>query len=77
MPTLPKRDGTSHQDKDHRSGVARATLIAGGGFATAIGTILGAAGVWGLGDRPILYALVALFAISALTMGTAARMLRP
>jgi hypothetical protein len=50
--------------------------VAGGSFATAIATILGAAGMWGLGDQTILYALVALCVVAALTMFTAASMMR-
>jgi len=66
----------SPQPEQHRSAVAKAALVAGGSFATAIASILGAAGVWGLGDRTILYALVALCVIAALTMFTAAFMIR-
>ncbi|GLY07895.1 MULTISPECIES: hypothetical protein [Actinoplanes] len=53
--------------------VARAVLLAGGSFATAIGSILGAAGVWGLGERVVLQSLVALCVITAVTMTAAAR----
>jgi hypothetical protein len=69
----PGRQGRQH---DRRPDVARAALIAGGSFATAISAILGAAGVWGLGDRTILHALIALCVVAALTMFTAAWMIR-
>ncbi|WP_203837376.1 hypothetical protein [Winogradskya humida] len=46
--------------------------MTGGRFSIAIAGVLGAAGMWGLGDRTVLYALVALCVIAALTMFTAA-----
>ncbi len=76
MVTLATPGPADPRDKNHQSGVARAALVTGGGFATAIATILGAAGAWGLGDRTILYALVALCVIAALTLFTAAFMVR-
>ncbi|MBL7260753.1 hypothetical protein [Paractinoplanes lichenicola] len=81
MTTLTTRPSGGYPDRgeppaDHRSGVARAALVAGGSFTTAIGAILASAGMWGLGDRTILYALVALCVIAALTMFTAAIMMR-
>lgn len=75
MDTLTSGQGLG-PPPDHRSGVAKAALLTGGSFATAIGTILGAAGAWGIGDRTVLYALVALCVIAALTMFTAASMMR-
>lgn len=77
MTTVSRGPQTGQPMPDPRSGVAKAALVTGGSFATAIGTIVGAAGAWGLGDRTILHALVALCVIAALTMFTAARMLRP
>jgi hypothetical protein len=65
---------TGQPSRDHKSGVARAALVAGGTFSTAIAGIIGAAGMWGLGDRTVLYALVSLCVIAALTMFTAAKM---
>lgn len=52
-------------------------LVAGGGFAGAISAVLGAAGIWGLGDGMILGALGALCLIAALTLVTAAWLMRP
>lgn len=74
MATLATPAPAGQQDKDHRPGVARAAFVAGGGFATAIATILGTAGAAGYGDRVVLYALVALCVVAALTMFTAAVM---
>jgi hypothetical protein len=64
------------RDSAVQLGVAKAALVTGGSFATAIGSILGAAGLWALGDRTVLYALVALCVIAAMTMFTAAAMAR-
>ncbi|MEU8606412.1 hypothetical protein AB0C29_00160 [Actinoplanes sp. NPDC048791] len=75
--TNPVRRESPDQQQSGSHGVARATLVAGGGFATAIGTILGVAGAWGYGDRVVLYALVAVCVVAALTMFTAARVARP
>ncbi|WP_328468864.1 hypothetical protein OHA21_00250 [Actinoplanes sp. NBC_00393] len=47
-------------------------LVSGGTFATAIAGILGAAGLWGYGDRVVLYALVTLSVLAALTLVTSA-----
>jgi len=66
----------SEPDTGGRFGVAGRTLVTGGTFAGLIAGILGAAGAWGLGDRVILYALVALCVLAALTMFTAAFMVR-
>ncbi|MFI6076743.1 hypothetical protein ACIA5C_34920 [Actinoplanes sp. NPDC051343] len=60
-----------------RSIVARAALIAGGTFATAIVEILGATGTRGPGDQAVLCALVALCVTAASTMFTAAFAIRP
>lgn len=76
MSTVPTEPEAAQPPTDAQSGVAKAAFVAGGSFATAIGTILGAAGAWGLGDRTILYALVTLCVIAALTMFTAASMMR-
>lgn len=76
MVTVTRPEPHSQPDKDHRFGVAAKTLGAGGGFAALIAGILGAAGAWGLGDRVVLYALVALCVLAALTMFTAAAMTR-
>lgn len=54
------------------SEVAVKVLVSGGTFATAIAGILGAAGLWGYGDRVVLYALVTLSVLAALTLVTSA-----
>ncbi|XVU27173.1 hypothetical protein ACQPZJ_09065 [Actinoplanes sp. CA-054009] len=48
--------------------MTRAVLTAGGGFATAVATILGVAGRWQVGDQATVWALVALCIIVALTL---------
>lgn len=65
-----------HQDVDHRSAVARAALVAGGGFATSVGGVLTAVSFGGV-DNPIaLAALAAVCLIAGLTMLTAAVIVR-
>jgi hypothetical protein len=57
------------QDRlDQRGPVARATLVAGGGFATSIATVLGIAGRYDLDDQAVLYGIGAVCLVSALTM---------
>ncbi|BCY11136.1 hypothetical protein [Actinoplanes sp. L3-i22] len=51
---------------------ARAVLATGGGFTTAVATVLGICGRYELGDRALLYGLGATCFITALTMLTAA-----
>jgi hypothetical protein len=53
---------------DQRLVVARAVLAAGGGFATAVATILGVAGRWHIGDQTTVWALLTLCLIVAITM---------
>src|SRR4051794_15721851 len=76
LSTVTKRARRSEVASTHRAGVAKAMLVAGGSFAGGIGSILGAAGLWGLGASLVLSALGALCVIAALTILTAARMLR-
>ena len=58
----------SEQPVDRRLAASRAVLVAGGGFATTVATILGAVGKWHLGERATLWALGALCVIVALTL---------
>jgi hypothetical protein len=69
----------SHEQKKSTSNfaVARATLIAGGSFASSVATILGVAGKWQLDDRTTLWALGALCVIVALTMFLVAFLMYP
>jgi hypothetical protein len=76
MTNVPVSRGKREASPEHRAAVAKAALVAGGTFATGISAILGAAGLWGLGDAMVLGALGALCLIAALTMFTAARMVR-
>jgi hypothetical protein len=74
------------QDRRHSPGGGEAgpvrhrlavrVLVAGGGFATTISTILGAVGLYRLGDTAIISSLVALCVIAALTMLTTAQTMR-
>jgi hypothetical protein len=64
------------QNDNHRSSVARASLIAGGGFATSIATVLGVAGEYGLGDRATSYGIGAVCVVAALTMFMVAHLMR-
>jgi hypothetical protein len=71
--TAAKPDQT---DAEHRSAVARAALVTGGGFATSVGGVLAAAS-FGAVDNPIaLAALAAVCLIAGLTMLTAAVIMR-
>ncbi|SNY13054.1 hypothetical protein [Paractinoplanes atraurantiacus] len=56
---------------------AKAALVAGGSFTSSIALILLLAAVWGLGDRMVLWALVALSTLTAAAMLIAAGRLRP
>lgn len=76
MATLARPSEAGQPDDNHRSGVARAMLVAGGSFAGTIGVILGAAGAGGLGNGVILGALGALCLITAVTLFTAAWIMR-
>jgi hypothetical protein len=76
LDTLSTGPGAGRPLLEHRTGVAKAALVTGGSFATAVGSVLAAAGVWGLGGSTILHALVALCVIASLTMVTAAFMTR-
>jgi hypothetical protein len=76
LATVSRAPGAGQGDDDHRPGVARAMLIAGGSFATAISAVLGACGLWGLGDRAMTAGLGALCFIAALTMFTVAWIMR-
>ena len=63
-------------DAAHRSSVARAALVAGGGFTTSVGGVLTAASL-GAVDNPLaLAALAAVCLIAGLTMLTAAVIMR-
>ncbi len=76
MDTPSTEPGAVRPPFEHRAAVAKAALVTGGSFATAIGSVLAAAGVWGLGGSSILHALVALCVIASLTMITAAFLTR-
>ena len=68
MPNDTSRRQSRQSEPDRRLAAARAVLVAGGGFATTIATILGVAGRWHLGDQSTLWALGALCVVVALTM---------
>jgi hypothetical protein len=57
---------------DHRSTVARAALVTGGGFATSVGGVLTAASVGSVDNSVALAALASVCLIAGLTMLTAA-----
>jgi hypothetical protein len=65
-----------HQDADHRSTVARAALVSGGGFATSVGGVLAAVSLGGVDNPVALAALAAVCLIAGLTMLTAAVIVR-
>jgi hypothetical protein len=76
MATAASPEPSHRQDAEHRSAVARAALVAGGGFATSVGGVLTAVSVGGV-DKPIaLAALAAVCLIAGLTMLTAAVIVR-
>jgi hypothetical protein len=64
------------QDVEHRAAVARAALVAGGGFATAVGGVLSAASFGAVANPVALAALAALCLIAGLTMFTSAAIMR-
>ncbi|MCO8272954.1 hypothetical protein M1L60_20370 [Actinoplanes sp. TRM 88003] len=76
MATAASPEPPHHKDADHRSVVARAALVTGGGFATSVGGVLTAVSFGGV-DKPIaLAALAAVCLIAGLTMLTAAVIVR-
>jgi hypothetical protein len=62
-----QRDHQPHVNEPRHS-IARATLVAGGGFGTTIATLLGLAGRWNLGDTIVLWAIAAVCLVVALTL---------
>lgn len=69
----PRPDQTKPEE---RLAVVRAVLVAGGGFASTIATILGAIGRWQLGDKPALCAFISLCILAAITMFLVAYVVR-
>jgi hypothetical protein len=76
MTTVPKPGRNGQQDSNHRSSVARASLIAGGGFASSIATVLGVVGKYGLGEGVTFYGIGAVCVVAALTMVVVAHLMR-
>lgn len=76
LPTVSSKDRARKDSQDQAPTVAKAALMTGGSFASVIGAILGASGMWGLGNWTVLSALVALCVIVAITMFTAALLMR-
>jgi hypothetical protein len=76
MTTVTRPDPPGEQDMEHRSSVARAALIAGGGFATSIGGVLTAASLGAVANPVALAAVAAVCLIAGLTMLTAAAIMR-
>ena len=77
MPNVASNSRSEQPKPDHRPAVARACLVAGGGFATTIATILGVAGRWRLGDVAVVWALAVLCVVVASTMFLVAYLMRP
>ena len=69
-----EQNGPEPKGDTHR--VATRVLVAGGSFATTISALLGVIGLYGLGDTAIFSSLLALCVIAALTMFTAAQLLK-
>ncbi|MEU8235424.1 hypothetical protein AB0C12_38040 [Actinoplanes sp. NPDC048967] len=76
MTTAVSPEPPHHRDADQRSAVARAALVAGGGFATSVGGVLTAVSVGGVDEPIALAALAAVCLIAGLTMLTAAVIVR-
>jgi len=72
MTTVVGRKPRSRQDAKDRSLVARAALLAGGGFTTAVGAVLSAATYGAVGGPVALAGLSAVCFIAAVTMFTSA-----
>ena len=74
MTSVDKKPAPAQRRQHHDPRTIRLVLAAGSSFAALIASILGVVGVWSLGDRTILYALITLCVIAALTMFTATYM---
>jgi hypothetical protein len=75
MPNLSSRRPTE-QRRDPRLAAIKAVLTAGVSFTASVATVLGVIGLWQLGDRVTLWGLAAVCLIVALTLGTAAFLMR-
>ena len=60
------------QRPDHRPTVVKSALLAAGGFASAIATILVVAGEWNISDGTVRFAITVVGVIAAIAQLTAA-----
>jgi hypothetical protein len=70
--TLAVPGPTDQREPDGKTVVARAALLAAGGFISTIATILVVAGVWGIADGVVRYALTMVGVIAGIGLFSAA-----
>ena len=74
--TVSTRDANGQTPSDQRHALVKSTLLAAGGFASAIATILIVAGQWNISDGTVRYAITVAGIVAAMAQLSALLLFR-